>query len=93
MGMNLDSGELLAVKQVLIASNGASKEKAQQNKSFIDEKKHKTCKNINKAGQCKGIGERPIQSKEPTEQNKAKRHELIIKEISAEGDFKNSTTA
>ncbi|CAN6724663.1 unnamed protein product [Malus baccata var. baccata] len=29
MGMNLDSGELLAVKQVLIAANSASKEKAQ----------------------------------------------------------------
>lgn len=29
MGMNLDSGELLAVKQVLIGTNNASKEKAQ----------------------------------------------------------------
>lgn len=29
MGMNLDSGELLAVKQVSIAANGASKEKTQ----------------------------------------------------------------
>ncbi|XP_031378437.1 mitogen-activated protein kinase kinase kinase NPK1 isoform X2 [Punica granatum] len=29
MGMNLDSGELLAVKQVLIAANSASKEKTQ----------------------------------------------------------------
>ncbi|OAY42275.1 mitogen-activated protein kinase kinase kinase NPK1 [Manihot esculenta] len=29
MGMNLDSGELLAVKQVLIAANGASRDRAQ----------------------------------------------------------------
>ncbi|KAF5463425.1 hypothetical protein F2P56_019341, partial [Juglans regia] len=29
MGMNLDSGELLAVKQVLIAAKSASKDKAQ----------------------------------------------------------------
>ncbi|THF95728.1 hypothetical protein TEA_025321 [Camellia sinensis var. sinensis] len=35
MGMNLDSGELLAVKQVLIASNGASKEKAQVGSNAI----------------------------------------------------------
>uniref|UniRef100_A0A5B7A3B2 mitogen-activated protein kinase kinase kinase n=1 Tax=Davidia involucrata TaxID=16924 RepID=A0A5B7A3B2_DAVIN len=33
MGMNLDSGELLAVKQVSIAANSASKEKAQVTKS------------------------------------------------------------
>ncbi|XP_052193593.1 mitogen-activated protein kinase kinase kinase NPK1-like [Diospyros lotus] len=37
MGMNLDSGELLAVKQVLIAANGASKEKAQAHVREIEE--------------------------------------------------------
>ncbi|KAL7259511.1 hypothetical protein ACSBR1_005409 [Camellia fascicularis] len=37
MGMNLDSGELLAVKQVLIASNGASKEKAQAHVKELEE--------------------------------------------------------
>lgn len=35
MGMNLDSGELLAVKQVLIAANFASKEKTQVHKQSI----------------------------------------------------------
>ncbi|KAF6162792.1 hypothetical protein GIB67_029061 [Kingdonia uniflora] len=37
MGMNLDSGELLAVKQVLIASNNASKEKAQAHIRELEE--------------------------------------------------------
>uniref|UniRef100_A0A2N9EVI6 mitogen-activated protein kinase kinase kinase n=1 Tax=Fagus sylvatica TaxID=28930 RepID=A0A2N9EVI6_FAGSY len=37
MGMNLDSGELLAVKQVLIAANGASKEKAQAHIRELEE--------------------------------------------------------
>ncbi|XP_016443677.1 mitogen-activated protein kinase kinase kinase NPK1-like [Nicotiana tabacum] len=37
MGMNLDSGELLAVKQVLIAANGASKEKAQSHVKELEE--------------------------------------------------------
>ncbi|XP_057498044.1 mitogen-activated protein kinase kinase kinase NPK1-like isoform X2 [Actinidia eriantha] len=37
MGMNLDSGELLAVKQVLIAGNSASKEKAQTHVSELEE--------------------------------------------------------
>lgn len=35
--MNLDSGELLAVKQVLIAANGASKEKAQAHIRELEE--------------------------------------------------------
>ncbi|KAG6494302.1 hypothetical protein ZIOFF_049326 [Zingiber officinale] len=37
MGMNLDSGELLAVKQVLIGKNGASKEKAQAHIRELEE--------------------------------------------------------
>ncbi|KAK2976067.1 hypothetical protein RJ640_024795 [Escallonia rubra] len=37
MGMNLDSGELLAVKQVLIAANHASKEKAQAHIKELEE--------------------------------------------------------
>ncbi|GFZ02955.1 NPK1-related protein kinase 2 [Actinidia rufa] len=37
MGMNLESGELLAVKQVLIAGNSASKEKAQTHVSELEE--------------------------------------------------------
>ncbi|OVA06674.1 Protein kinase domain [Macleaya cordata] len=37
MGMNLDSGELLAVKQVLIAVNNASKEKAQAHIRELEE--------------------------------------------------------
>ncbi|XP_030534849.1 mitogen-activated protein kinase kinase kinase NPK1 [Rhodamnia argentea] len=37
MGMNLDSGELLAVKQVLIAANSASKEKAQAHIRGLEE--------------------------------------------------------
>ncbi|XP_031376593.1 mitogen-activated protein kinase kinase kinase NPK1-like isoform X2 [Punica granatum] len=37
MGMNLDSGELLAVKQVLIAANSASKEKAQAHIRELEE--------------------------------------------------------
>ncbi|KAJ8442742.1 hypothetical protein Cgig2_011012 [Carnegiea gigantea] len=37
MGMNLDSGELLAIKQVLIAANGASKEKAQAHIRELEE--------------------------------------------------------
>ncbi|XP_022965613.1 mitogen-activated protein kinase kinase kinase NPK1-like isoform X1 [Cucurbita maxima] len=37
MGMNLGSGELLAVKQVLIAANGASKEKAQAHVKELEE--------------------------------------------------------
>ncbi|XP_038877020.1 mitogen-activated protein kinase kinase kinase NPK1-like isoform X2 [Benincasa hispida] len=37
MGMNLGSGELLAVKQVLIAANGASKEKAQAHVQELEE--------------------------------------------------------
>ncbi|KAL4637039.1 hypothetical protein ACB092_03G051900 [Castanea dentata] len=37
MGMNLDSGELLAVKQVLIAENSASKEKAQAHIRELEE--------------------------------------------------------
>ncbi|KAK6930006.1 Protein kinase domain, partial [Dillenia turbinata] len=37
MGMNLDSGELLAVKQVLIAANSASKEKAQTHIRELEE--------------------------------------------------------
>ncbi|XP_059652446.1 mitogen-activated protein kinase kinase kinase NPK1 [Cornus florida] len=37
MGMNLDSGELLAVKQVLIATNSASKEKAQAHIKELEE--------------------------------------------------------
>ncbi|KAH0921068.1 hypothetical protein HID58_021086 [Brassica napus] len=37
MGMNLDSGELLAVKQVLIASNYASKEKTQAHIQELEE--------------------------------------------------------
>ncbi|GLT38285.1 hypothetical protein SLA2020_125430 [Shorea laevis] len=37
MGMDLDSGELLAVKQVLIAATGASKEKAQANVKELEE--------------------------------------------------------
>ncbi|KAF9618859.1 hypothetical protein IFM89_002727 [Coptis chinensis] len=37
MGMNLDSGELLAVKQVLIAANHASKEKAQDHVRELEE--------------------------------------------------------
>ncbi|KAM3378175.1 mitogen-activated protein kinase kinase kinase ANP1 [Capsicum galapagoense] len=37
MGMNLDSGELLAVKQVMIASNRASKEKAQSHVKELEE--------------------------------------------------------
>ncbi|CAI0466246.1 unnamed protein product [Linum tenue] len=37
MGMNLDSGELLAVKQVLIAANSASKEKAQAHVRELEE--------------------------------------------------------
>ncbi|TKY52223.1 Mitogen-activated protein kinase kinase kinase NPK1 [Spatholobus suberectus] len=38
MGMNLDSGELLAVKQVLIAASSASKEKAQVHIKELEEK-------------------------------------------------------
>ncbi|WOK99821.1 mitogen-activated protein kinase kinase kinase NPK1-like [Canna indica] len=37
MGMNLDSGELLAVKQVLIGTTGASKEKAQAHVRELEE--------------------------------------------------------
>ncbi|KAL9240799.1 hypothetical protein vseg_014977 [Gypsophila vaccaria] len=37
MGMNLNSGELLAVKQVLIAANGASKERAQAHIKELEE--------------------------------------------------------
>ncbi|KAK7258862.1 hypothetical protein RIF29_24450 [Crotalaria pallida] len=37
VGMNLDSGELLAVKQVLIAANSASKEKAQAHIKELEE--------------------------------------------------------
>ncbi|KAJ7973364.1 Mitogen-activated protein kinase kinase [Quillaja saponaria] len=37
MGMNLDSGELLAVKQVLIAASSASKEKAQVHIKELEE--------------------------------------------------------
>lgn len=37
MGMNLDSGELLAVKQVLIAPNSASKEKTQAHIKELEE--------------------------------------------------------
>lgn len=37
MGMNLDSGELLAVKQVLIAAASGSKEKAQANIKELEE--------------------------------------------------------
>ncbi|XP_042482219.1 mitogen-activated protein kinase kinase kinase NPK1-like [Macadamia integrifolia] len=37
MGMNLDSGELLAVKQVLIPANNASKEKAQTHIRELEE--------------------------------------------------------
>ncbi|XP_054800903.1 mitogen-activated protein kinase kinase kinase NPK1 [Prosopis cineraria] len=37
MGMNLDSGELLAVKQVLIAASSASKEKAQAHIKELEE--------------------------------------------------------
>ncbi|XVF06103.1 hypothetical protein REPUB_Repub06bG0019200 [Reevesia pubescens] len=37
MGMNLDSGELLAVKEVLIAANSASKEKAQAHVRELEE--------------------------------------------------------
>ncbi|KAL2922541.1 Mitogen-activated protein kinase kinase kinase NPK1 [Bienertia sinuspersici] len=37
MGMNLDSGELLAVKQVLIASSGASREKTQAHIRELEE--------------------------------------------------------
>ncbi|XP_074589600.1 mitogen-activated protein kinase kinase kinase NPK1-like [Curcuma longa] len=37
MGMNLDSGELLAVKQVLIGTNSASKEKAQAHIRELEE--------------------------------------------------------
>ncbi|KAA8545104.1 hypothetical protein F0562_019888 [Nyssa sinensis] len=37
MGMNLDSGELLAVKQVLIAANSASKEKTQAHIRELEE--------------------------------------------------------
>ncbi|KAL4188150.1 hypothetical protein AMTRI_Chr09g42630 [Amborella trichopoda] len=37
MGMNLDSGELLAVKQVLIAANGGSKERAQAHIRELEE--------------------------------------------------------
>ncbi|XP_019091579.1 PREDICTED: mitogen-activated protein kinase kinase kinase ANP1-like isoform X2 [Camelina sativa] len=37
MGMNLDSGELLAVKQVLIAANCASKEKTQAHIQELEE--------------------------------------------------------
>ncbi|XP_074307166.1 mitogen-activated protein kinase kinase kinase NPK1-like isoform X2 [Silene latifolia] len=37
MGMNLNSGELLAVKQVLIAVNGASKDKAQAHIKELEE--------------------------------------------------------
>ncbi|KAJ9180227.1 hypothetical protein P3X46_008499 [Hevea brasiliensis] len=37
MGMNLDSGELLAVKQVLIAANGASRERAQAQIKELEE--------------------------------------------------------
>ncbi|KAJ6974376.1 mitogen-activated protein kinase kinase kinase ANP1-like [Populus alba x Populus x berolinensis] len=37
MGMNLDSGELLAIKQVLIAANGATRERAQDNIRELEE--------------------------------------------------------
>ncbi|XWS58204.1 hypothetical protein CRYUN_Cryun08bG0014500 [Craigia yunnanensis] len=37
MGMNLDSGELLAVKEVLIAANSASEEKAQAHVRELEE--------------------------------------------------------
>ncbi|XP_050220270.1 mitogen-activated protein kinase kinase kinase NPK1 [Mercurialis annua] len=37
MGMNLDSGELLAVKQVLVAANSASKEKTQAHIRELEE--------------------------------------------------------
>ncbi|KAK7332978.1 hypothetical protein VNO80_29738 [Phaseolus coccineus] len=37
VGMNIDSGELLAVKQVLIAANSASKEKAQAHIKELEE--------------------------------------------------------
>ncbi|EEF49828.1 mitogen activated protein kinase kinase kinase 3, mapkkk3, mekk3, putative [Ricinus communis] len=37
MGMNLDSGELLAVKQVLIAANGATRERAQAHIRELEE--------------------------------------------------------
>ncbi|KAK4378970.1 hypothetical protein RND71_000832 [Anisodus tanguticus] len=45
MGMNLDSGELLAVKQVMIAANSASKEKAQSHVKEL-EKEVKLLKNL-----------------------------------------------
>ncbi|KAJ6434405.1 hypothetical protein OIU84_018003 [Salix udensis] len=37
MGMNLDSGELLAIKQVLIAANGATRERAQAHIRDLEE--------------------------------------------------------
>ncbi|KAJ6757203.1 ACTIVATED PROTEIN KINASE KINASE KINASE 3 MAPKKK3 MEKK3 putative-RELATED [Salix koriyanagi] len=37
MGMNLDSGELLAIKQVLIAANGATRERAQAHIRELEE--------------------------------------------------------
>ncbi|KAL9341565.1 hypothetical protein Peur_064890 [Populus x canadensis] len=37
MGMNLDSGELLAIKQVLIAANGATRERAQAHIKELEE--------------------------------------------------------
>ncbi|KAL9855809.1 putative mitogen-activated protein kinase kinase kinase ANP1 STE-STE11 family [Arabidopsis thaliana] len=40
MGMNLDSGELLAVKQVLIAANFASKEKTQAHIQELEEERY-----------------------------------------------------
>ncbi|CAN1219943.1 Mitogen-activated protein kinase kinase kinase ANP1, partial [Linum perenne] len=55
MGMNLDSGELLAIKQVLIPANGASKEKAQAHVRELEEEV-KLLKNLSHSNIVRYLG-------------------------------------
>ncbi|KAE8076995.1 hypothetical protein FH972_015606 [Carpinus fangiana] len=55
MGMNLDSGELLAVKQVSIAANNASKEKIQANIRELEEEV-KLLKNLSHSNIVRYLG-------------------------------------
>ncbi|CAN0897121.1 Mitogen-activated protein kinase kinase kinase ANP1 [Linum grandiflorum] len=55
MGMNLDSGELLAIKQVLIPANGATKEKAQAHVKELEEEV-KLLKNLSHSNIVRYLG-------------------------------------